>query len=180
MGRREATTAVTMLLLVGILVLGMVVGYKSLFRPLPGSGGTPAASPSPSCVPQKLRKVTTADVQVSVFNAGDRAGLAGATEDQLAGRGFKRGDIGNAPSGTQVRFVQVWTTTKGDPAATLVARQFGPHTVVRTVKKPLGPGVVVVVGSDYRGMQKHASRSLVVRRDTTVCVPTAGTPSAAS
>ncbi len=34
---RHVTTAVTMLVLVGILVLGVVVGARELFAPLPGA-----------------------------------------------------------------------------------------------------------------------------------------------
>ena len=38
MGSRHITTAVTLVVLVGILALGLFVGFRQLFAPLPGEG----------------------------------------------------------------------------------------------------------------------------------------------
>ena len=54
MASRHLTTAVTLLVLVGIRVLGVVVGVRELFAPLPGSegaSGEPAAEQTESCDP---------------------------------------------------------------------------------------------------------------------------------
>ena len=61
------------------------------------------------------------EVQVSVFNAGTRNGLAGQTLDTLEAAGFRAGDAGNAPSSAEVRRALVWTTQPNDYSARLVA-----------------------------------------------------------
>ena len=74
MGRRHLTTAITLLVLVGILVVGFLIGTKSLFAPLPGDAN-PKADPSPTCSPKSVKKgqaIRSAQVQVSVFNGGSR------------------------------------------------------------------------------------------------------------
>lgn len=174
MQRRHVTTAITLLLLCGILVLGLVVGYKTLFSPLPGKD-TNKADPTPSCSAQqggKGQKVKTSQIQISVFNGGTRDGLAGVTLNQLARRGFQKGEVGNAPSGAKVRSVQVWTTDKNDAAARLVALQFGDKTQVHVKKADLGPGIDVVLGNGYHGLV-HAPRTIKVRKSQNACVSSA-------
>jgi hypothetical protein len=176
MGARQITTAVTMLVLCVILVLGVVIGYKTLFSPLPNDSGTASASPSPTCTTQDVRRgqrLHAREVQVSVFNAGTRAGLADETLNRLGNRGFKEGEASNAPASAKVRFVQVWTTKKHDAAAALVAQQFGSNTLVRVTNKDLGPGVDVLVGTDFRGLKK-AKRSLLVRQKQQLCDSASG------
>jgi hypothetical protein len=148
-----------------------VMGYKSLFAPLPNDSGTAAAPPSPTCSTPDVRRgqrLHARDVQVSVFNAGTRSGLADTTLNRLGNRGFEKGEASNAPASAKVRFVQVWTTKKHDAAARLVAKQFGPHTLLRVTKKDLGPGVDVLVGTDFHGL-KNAKTSLKVSRKQQVC-----------
>ena len=109
-------------------------------------------------------------VQVSVYNAGTRAGLAQATLSKLHKRGFRNGDVGNAPSGTVVKRAQVWTTQRHDAAARLVAKQLGAGAPVRTVGKNLGPGVDVVVGNNFHQLAK-VKNFLVVKRAGSACLP---------
>jgi hypothetical protein len=178
MGRRHLTTAITLLVLVGILVLGVILGVNTLLAPLPGDS-SPAAEPSPTCTTQTVKKgqrIRATQVQVSVFNAGTRAGLADKTMGLLTARGFKKGTVGNASSAKRVKKVQVWTTRPNDPAAKLVARQFGRSTVVHQTKTDLGPGVDVVVGNAFHKLVK-AKHVLVVRKSSSVCVPVAARPS---
>ena len=163
MGRRHLTTAVTLLVLMGILGVALLLGMRNLTAPIPSA--VPSASPSPTCVPRTVSKggrLRSAQVVVSVFNAGTRAGLADETLQGLAKRGFRRGELGNAPGGSRLRFVQVWTTDRNDAAARLVAAQFGSRTLIRVVKQGLGPGVDVLVGSQFKGLVK-APRSIRVR-----------------
>jgi len=175
MRRQHLTTAITLLLLIGILVLGLAVGYKSLVEPIPS--GSASSGATPNCTSEQLRRIHSRQVQVSVFNAGDRAGLAGVTLSALARRGFARGDVGNAPDGARVRRVQIWTTTRRDAAAQLVARQFGRATVIRIKKPDLGPGVDVVVGNRLHHMAR-APQSIRVRKPQAICVPTGASASA--
>ncbi len=182
MARRNLTTAVTLLVLVGILVVGLVLGMRSLFAPLPGADKA-AATPSPTCSPKTVLKgerIRSTQVQVSIFNGGTRAGLADMTMGALAKRGFTKGEIGNAPSDAKVRSVQVLTTEKNDLAAQLVARQFGRKTKVTVTATDLGPGIDIIVGNDFEKLAK-AKRVIVVKKSSSVCVPLPGaTPTTAS
>jgi hypothetical protein len=161
-----------MLVLVAILVLGVMIGVKALFAPLP-EDPEPAASPTPTCtqkVVKKGQRLRSAQVSVSVYNGGTRAGLADKTMRALTKRGFKQGEIGNAPPEIEVAKVRVFAAQRYDQAAQLVARQFGRRTKVTVVERDLGPGVDVVVGNDFEKLAK-ASRVIVAQRASSVCVP---------
>ena len=173
MHRRHLTTGITLLVLIGILAAGAWIGTRSLFAPLPDED---AADPAPACATKSLRKgqrLTTRQVLVSVYNAGTRAGLADETMGALTNRGFDKGNVGNAPAGNGVKVAQIWTTTRRDAAARLVAQQFGPAIKVKLKKVDLGPGVDVVVGNDFRRLAA-AKRTVVVERAQSACLPTAG------
>ena len=170
MSRRHLTTAVTLLVLGGILATGLVVGMKSLLAPLP-SVSDAATTPPPGCATELVKRgqrLRSNQVVVSVYNGGTRAGLAGKTLDRLVGRGFQAGEVGNAPAKATPKFVQVWTTEKHDAAARLVALQFGPRTVVRVTKYDLSDGVDVVLGNGFRGLVK-ARHSIRVHTGQQLC-----------
>jgi hypothetical protein len=174
MRRRHITTAITLLVLVGILVLGVVLGVNALFAPLPDN--EPSAEPSPTCTVTSVKKgqrIAPAQVQISVFDGGTRGGLAGSTMQTLARRGFKQGEVGNAPTNVRVRRVQIWTTQRNDDAARLVALQFGRTTRIRVTTIDLGPGIDVVVGDNFHRLDK-VKRFVIVRRSSSVCVPLPG------
>jgi len=169
---RHVTTGITLVALCGLLVAGVVVGAKFLFAKAPSPTqliGSPSASPT--CTAQLLRagsRLRSAKVRVSVYNAGSRSGLAQQTMTALKHRGFKSGDVGNAPSGVHVRRVEVWTTQPHDAAARLVARQFGRHVRATVTKTDLGSGVDVVLGNHYNGLVP-APRWVKVRHSEQVC-----------
>jgi hypothetical protein len=173
MTSRHLTTAVTMVVLIGILVLGVVVGVRELFAPLPGSedaSSEATAEETESCQPDgKPHRLTSREVTVNVFNGGNRAGLAGQTLDTLSARGFQAGEAGNA-SRTGVRRVQVWVVEGEEAAGKLVARNFGPRVPVKTVQgdKDLGDGVDVVVGNRL-GPLARPVRAIRVKADQTGC-----------
>lgn len=153
---RHAMTAITLLVLLGLLLAGAYLGWRSLSAPLAGGEDT-----EPRCREGVERgdRLVTDDVTVSVYNAGSRAGLAGRTQEELVSRGFIAGDLGNAPDGLgDVRLVRVVAANRQDPAALLVARQFGKDTFIQVSDESLGAGVDVVVGDDYVGLVKAPSR----------------------
>jgi hypothetical protein len=133
----------------------------------PSSSDQPA---EPSCTGvRKGDRVRSRDVTVSVFNAGTRSGLAAETLDSLVSRRFIAGDVGNAPRRMSgVSFVRVLAPRKNDPAARLVALQFGRDTFIEKTRTDLGPGVDVIVGNDFRGLVK-APRSIVARAAGSGC-----------
>lgn len=171
MGRRKITTAVTMLVLCGVLVIGAVMGWQKLFADLPGDE-TAATEPGPSCTTEQVgagQKIRSSRVTVSVYNGGSRDGLADSTMAALRKRGFKVGDIGNAPSDANVRRVAIWSTEDDDAEARLVARQFGKKVKVTFSDVDLGPGVDVIVGNNFRDLAK-AKRSIKVKVPQEVCI----------
>lgn len=174
MASRHVTTAVTMLVLVAILVLGVVVGVRELFAPLPGgdSGADePVAVESPDCDPESVQRgarLTSRQVTVNVFNAGTRAGLAGQTLDTLSTRGFRAGETGNTEA--RVRRVQVWVVEGEEAAGRLLARNFGPRVPVESIEPDddLADGVDVVVGNRL-GPLARPVRVIRVKSDQQVC-----------
>jgi hypothetical protein len=172
--RRHVTTAVTLTVLCVLLVIAAVTGFNALFAPLPSSdSGSPSASPSPSCTPEprKGARLTSREVQVSVFNAGDRSGLAGSTYDAFRRRGFIGGEVGNAPAGTKLRRAQVWIVKGEEDAGRLVALQLArrakPHLV--SAARDLSDGIDVVVGDGFRGLVKAPRAVKVTHRPTAGC-----------
>ena len=170
---RHITTAVTLLILCSLLVLGAVTGWKYLFAELPGDG-TAAETPGPTCTTKQVdagQRLRSRQVRVSVFNGGTRAGLANETLDALRRRGFKLGAVGNAPSDINVKRVQVWSLEEDDAEARLVAGQFGKKIKIVFSDVDLGPGVDVIVGNSFNGLRRNAKTSIEVKSTQEVCVP---------
>ena len=160
MATRKAISAVTITVLIGLLVAGAYVGWRSISAPLPGDD-SPEQADQPRCEDGVSRGdvVSTGDVTVSVYNAGSRSGLADQTRSELVARGFIPGDVGNAPAELEgVRFVRVLAPKPDDPTARLVALQFGANTYIETVEEDLGPGVEVIVGDDFNGLVDARSK----------------------
>ncbi|GAA1941223.1 LytR C-terminal domain-containing protein [Nocardioides marmoribigeumensis] len=170
MNRRSGLAGITFLVLFGILAVGVVVGWHAVSEPVPSlTQEEPSAGPSCNAGLAPGDVVRTGDVTVSVFNAGNRSGLADQTLGQLTARGFLAGDVGNAPAdAANVKFVRVLAPSKNDPAAQLVARQFGPQTLVQPTRTDLGPGVDVIVGDRFVGLAK-APRQLKAKAAGSGC-----------
>ena len=172
--RRQVTSTITMLVLIGLLGAGAVWGWQQLFAEVPGLGGPKAQI----CSTREVKggeKINTRQVTVSVFNGGTKSGMAGKTQDMLAKRGFGKGNVGNAPSDVQVRKVQVWSTVENDGEAELVARQFGKDVKVAVSEQDLGPGVDVIIGNAFRRLVK-APRTIELQHPEKVCVPAGQSP----
>jgi hypothetical protein len=165
---RRITTAVTLVVL--LLVLGgmAVYGVKNALAPLPS---TKSSKKPCSSTEKEIKKVLTrGEVQVSVFNAGTRSGLAGVTLDKIEGAGFIAGNAGNAPRSAQVRRAVVWTTQPNDSAARLVALALGRGTRVEVTRTDLGPGIDVLVGNKFQGLAKKAPKQVRLPRPVETCV----------
>ena len=90
------------------------------------------------------------------------SGLADQTMAALADRGFQSGRRRQRARRRASAPGQVWTDDGDDPAARLVARQFGSHTRSGSPSKTSGAGVTVVVGDRFHGLVQ-APRSAKVR-----------------
>ena len=167
---RHITTAVTLVVLTLVLGGMAVWGWQHVTAPFSASPSSSTRSCSPAEI-TTIRFAHPSDVQVSVFNAGDRSGLAGRTMSQLENRGFRPGQVGNAPGHLKVRRAVVHTTKKDDPEAKLVAVQLGRHVRIVVTKKSLGPGVDVFVGNHFHKLRKHAPQRIKLPEPIKQCVP---------
>ncbi len=149
-----------------VLVIAVSWAWAAITEPFP------EREPTPACVDTVVREgepLRPGAITVSVLNAGGEEGLARKTMDDLTSAGFDEGELGNAPDGTNVRRVEVWTTDRSDPASRLVRSYLGKG--VRLVERDGGePGVDVVVGPRFVGVGKGISR-IVLKDEATVCGP---------
>jgi hypothetical protein len=162
-----ARTAVTLAVLCVLLVAGAVYGWSRLTAPLPGR------TDLPPCVDTTYSAGDTlypSQVVISVLNAGRREGLAGRTMSQLVDHGFVEGSSGNAPQGTAVKKVQIWTADPANPAVALLAAHLGKPQIVQQATTL--PGVVVVVGDEFQEPVAGPG-SVTVEKDAVVCSPPA-------
>ena len=157
-------SALTLLVLGALLVVGAVAGWRGLTQPFPGSEEAPLCSDVSIGVGEQVFRD---QVAISVFNGSDRSGLASATMEQLEERGFVGADSGTAPA--QVNGVQIWSDEPRNAAVRLVARQFKGAKVVSGEK--LGRGVVVVVGQSFKSLHKKDVESVAAVESSTFCSP---------
>jgi hypothetical protein len=154
----------------GVLLLILVVGVSWAWSAV--TEEFPEREPTPACVTTEVRAgepLRPGAITVSVLNAGGQEGLARSTMDDLTGRGFDEGELGNAPGDADIDQVQVWAEDKFDPSARLVRSYLGDD--VRIVVRDGGrPGINVVVGPGFPGVGKGLAR-IVLKEDASVCGP---------
>lgn len=162
---RAVRTPFTLLVLLGILGYGAWWGWTNVIRTVP------AAPPTP-CVNQPVAKgrLKTSQVTVSVFNGGDKRGLAGDVGRSLRDRGFKVTQTGN--TGEKIQKTVIVGAGVKNPEVLLV-KGFFKGAVVRADKRP-DRSVEVLVGNDYGGFRKSAKTTYTVKT-TTVCLPAQAT-----
>ncbi len=163
--RPGAKSLLTLVVLGCILVLAAAWGWRAVTEPLP------VQADPPLCVDTTVpagETVVREQVAVSVFNASTRNGLANSTMNLLTGRGFVGADTGNAPEGTTVPGVEIWSNDPENPAAQLVAKQFKRAKIVPG--DPLGRGVTVVVGDRFKKLGKDID-SVTSAAAATICSP---------
>lgn len=167
--RAGAKSAATLVVLGAVLFFGVIWGWSAVTEPFPEKIDLPVCEATPVA---KGDKIFPTQVVVSVYNAGDRLGLAGTTMRKFEDGGFREGDSGNAPKSAQVPIVQIWASEPRNPAVRLVESRLGAaHKVVK--KDGPGAGVTVIVGDGFRKLLK-GPRFVVARKNTTICSPPVG------
>ena len=162
-----ARSAITISALCLLLALAALWGWSAATDPLPAKVDTPI------CVQREVEagtKVFPQDVTVSVFNAGNREGLAGRTMQLLTADGFAEGIKGNVSA--RVGVAQIWTLDPESPAVQLVASRLGAGVTIER-REPPGAGVAVIVGDDFKDLVE-GKRSAVAETDATICSPPVG------
>lgn len=158
---RMIRTPLTLLILLGILCYGAWWGYSNVLAPVP-------PLPPPPCVVQSLpdRQLRSAQVTVSVFNGGNRRGLAGDVGRALRDRGFRVQKTAN--TGENVRETVIVGAHAKNPEVVLV-KGFFKDATVRADKRTNGT-VDVLVGNKYGGFNKKARTAIPVK-SATACLP---------
>ena len=159
---RRIRTAVTLLVLVGILCAAAWYGWTSLNPGGDADGDAePEATPTQQCTTPEPVTTRARNTLVSVYNAGAPTGTGGLVMDALNARGFGRGTIDFAPRDIEVRGIVVWTDKPDSPAVRLVARQLRSAKIRERVNVP-GPGVNIFYGVPFTGLRK-APRTITVQ-----------------
>jgi hypothetical protein len=165
---RIVRTPVTLLILLGVLLYGAWWGYNNVIAPVP------PAAPDP-CVTQTVAKgqLKSNLVTVSVYNGGDKKGLAADVGRSLRGKGFKVLRTSNTEENVQKTVI-----IGADPKApeVLFVKTFFKDSVVRSDKR-VDHSVDILVGNKYAGFNKNAKTTYEVK-SSTVCLPSQ--PSTAS
>lgn len=176
--RARLRSAVTLLALLVLLLVGVAWGWSSMTKPFPESAVTSICTDTTI---EAGTKVYPDQVTVSVANAGSLEGLASRTMQLLVDGGFGRGETSNAPSETEVSFAEIWTDDPQSPAVRLLRSKLGPRaTVVR--RDTTMAGVTVIVGDDFERLRdgrrwvrsQETSQICSPSVETTDVAPTAG------
>lgn len=158
---RIVRVPLTLLVLLGVLAYGAWWGYTNVLKPLP----PPAADP---CVETKVAKgqLTTNQVTVSVFNGGERRGLAGDVGRSMRERGFRV--LRTANTAEKVGVTVIIGANAKNPEVLLVNGFFRGATIKADKRKDRS--VDVLVGDRYGGFNKNAKTAVAVKTPT-VCLP---------
>ncbi len=158
---RIVRTPVTLLILLAVLLYGAYWGYTNVIRKVP-------PLPPDPCVTQTVAEgqLKANQVTVSIFNGGDRKGLAGDVGRSLRGKGFRVAKTTNTNEKIQ-KTVIVGADAKNPEV--LFVKTFFKDATVRSDKRP-DHSVDVLVGNKYGGFNKKAKATYDVKADT-VCLP---------
>ena len=158
---RIVRTPITLLLLLGVLCYAAWWGYTNVLRPIP-------PAPAQPCVDQSLTKgqLKSSQVNVKVYNGGNKRGLAGDVGRALRDRGFNV--IRTTNTAEKISKTVIVGADAKNPEVLLV-KSFFKEALVKGDKR-VDRTVDVLVGNKYAGFNKGANRTYTVNADT-LCLP---------
>jgi len=170
-------TPITLVVLLVVLLGAAFYGWQTIISPAREGDDDPPETAQAKCDEtetfERGQVIRTKDVLVNVYNAGTISGLATETLDELASRGFEAGEADNAPSGPSVTNVTIIASDKKSPSVQLVASQFKGKVEI-TKARDIAPGIDILVGNEFRGVDNQAKKKLKVKEEVTTCA-SAGT-----
>ena len=158
---RVARTPVTLLILFGVLLYGAYWGYNNILKPIP-------PLPPEPCVEQSLPQgqLKASQVVITVYNGGDRKGLAADVGRSLRGKGFRVVLTTNTVEKIQKTVI---VGADGNNPEVLFVKSFFKEANVRSDQR-VDRSVDVLVGNKYGGFNKEAKATYQVDAST-VCLP---------
>ena len=174
---RSPVAAVSLAATAVIVVVMAIWGVNAFTAPIEDDdGGTTSATDDGTVVCGAGQEATIveylkrSEVVVSVYNAGKKAGRARTTLDLLESSGFRAGEIGNAPEGSEVPRAEVHAKSSDALAAGLVAQALGKNAqVVVTEASDLGPGVNVLIGDKFKKLDPAVPKRVKLPEARQVC-----------
>lgn len=160
-----------MLALMAILVAAAYYGWLGVTQGWVSDDTTSAGDAEETCTTPPPVVVRTKSVRVSVYNASASAGEATELMEALARRGFRQGEVTDAPDSIDVKGIAVWPGNAGPGESELVARQFRTVRVAGKRERTLGPGVNIVLGRDFSSLSPKAPRRIEVDRPEECSAP---------
>jgi len=160
----------TLAVAVAVLIVGSLVGFQLLTA----SASTTTDATCESRTVAKGEFLTSNLVEVDVYNASQRSGLANRVLINLQRKGFLEGKLGNSTSKAKTSNVTILTTDKDDPRVRLVAAQFRGDVAYAKPDFKVADGITVIIGDDYdvkNGVDSKAKAEIKSDRKVSVCVP---------
>jgi hypothetical protein len=119
--RRHQRTVITMLVLAGLVFFAGLFAWDSITDPDESSD----RAPGPTCQPAAPTDAPPpAEIELNVYNATDRNGLASSIAGEMRTRGFAILDVANDPSGREITgTAEVRAHLDSQAAASLVMAQ---------------------------------------------------------
>ena len=158
-GGRRRGSAVWVLVLVLVLAGAGFGAWRYLDLGADDDVATPRVSCPPTEPPPTV--VPAAQVNVNVYNATERRGLASAVAAQLKKRGFKVGKVSNDPlKRTVTGLAEVRSSTTGADAARTVVAQVGQVVLVPDQRKDAS--IDLVLGATFKRLVPPAAAAAAV------------------
>ncbi|MEU0474573.1 LytR C-terminal domain-containing protein [Streptomyces olivaceus] len=140
-----------------------------------GAAGCATASPKASAPPAAAKLPKPGQVTVNVLNATTRSGLAQKTADELKKRGFRVGDVGNAPKEYDKKVdgagLLLGPAASQKTSLTVLGTQL-PGAERRAGADRKGADVDLIIGNGYKALADPAAADTALAKLTAAPRPT--------